>query len=291
MRIALLGVNGMLGADLFRHLGSYPTLQVMGLMRGDPRDTMIGTVPSSKNTSIVGGISYSEGKCLAKVLREFAPNVMVNCIGWRKQPQNASQTIEMIAANALLPHRLAMLAGEIGARLIHFSSDAVFSGKRGRYLEHDVPDPVDAYGVSKLLGEPNYPHCLILRTSMIGHVSKKSDQLVDWLIRQKGIINGYQKTVFSGLPTIEIASIMRTILLPRTELVGIWNLAAAPISKFELLKMIVEKYNIDVDVVPVAHPTFDRSLNASRFLDATGYVVKPWPELIEQMYENYKNNF
>ena len=195
----------------------------------------------------------------------------------------------MINANSLWPHSLAKLAGDLGARLIHFSSDGVFSGRQGQYRENDNPDPIDVYGHSKLLGEPDYPHCLTLRTSMIGHASKESDQLVDWLIRQNGTIKGYQQVIFAGLPTIEIALIVRSILLPRVDMAGVWHLAAEPISKFELLGLIVKRYGLDIEVIPIPDPVTNRSLDASRFCTTTGYVAPAWSELIDRMYEYQKS--
>ena len=275
----------MLGSTLFRYLGSDPALQVQGTMRGDPSGSTIGSVRHRPNASLVGYVKGPDDDQFVQVLADFGPNVIVNCVGCRQQPRSPAEAVKMIYANSLVPHKLAKLAGEFGARLIHFSSDGVFSGRRGLYREDKVPDPVDVYGHSKLLGELDYPHCLTLRTSMIGHASKESDQLVDWLFRQKVKINGYRQAIFSGLPTIEIAMIVREILLPRTELMGIWHLAAAPISKFKLLRLIVERYGLDVEVVPTPEPVIDRSLDASRFYTATGYVAPSWPELIDRMRE------
>jgi len=276
----------MLGAALCKHLSSDPALQIMGLMRGDPLVSSIrDIVPRANIFPIIGDVDHLEDERLLEILSDFSPDAIVNCIGWRQQPKCPGQSVKLIVANALWPHRLALLADQIGARLIHFSSDAVFSGSRGQYREDDPPDPVDVYGISKLLGEPREPHCLILRTSLIGHASPDSDQLVDWLLRQKGCVNGYEKAVFSGLPTVEIASIVRDIVLPQTKMAGIWHLAAAPISKFELLRQIVERYGIDLEVVPTAEPTIDRSLDASRFQEATGYCAPSWPELIDRMFK------
>jgi dTDP-4-dehydrorhamnose reductase len=285
VRILIAGVNGMLGGTLFRHLGSDPTLQVKGVMRGDPSEVTVGFLAPRPNTSLEGNVAGPDDERFVQVFANFKSDVTINCIGWRRRPRSAAEAVGMVTANSLWPHRLAMLAGDLGARLIHFSSDGVFSGERGHYREDDVPDPVDAYGLSKLLGEPDYPHCLILRTSMIGHASKDSDQLVDWLMRQKGKISGYQRAIFSGLPTIEIASIVREILLPRTDMAGIWHLAAAPISKFELLRLIVERYDLDVEVVPTLDPVIDRSLDASRFRAATDYIAPSWSELVYRMHE------
>src|SRR6185503_15884533 len=103
-----------------------------------------------------------------KALADFRPDAVVNAAGVVKQRGEAAEAIPSIEINALFPHRLAVACGELGAYLIHYSTDCVFSGRTGNYSESDMPDPVDLYGRSKLLGEVSGPGCLTLRTSMIG---------------------------------------------------------------------------------------------------------------------------
>ncbi len=290
MRILIAGVSGMLGFSLYRYLGDDPSLQIMGTMRGDPAASVLGKLPSARNRSLVGNILRPDDERLQCALAQFKPNAIINCIGWRRQPQCEFDNVKMIEANSLWPHQLALLAGNLKARLIHFSSDAVFSGRRGHYREEETPDPADSYGLSKLLGEPDYRQCITLRTSLIGHSPDKNDQLIDWFVRQKGKVNGYQRAIFSGLPTIEIASIVRNILLKRIDLFGVWHLASSPISKFELLSLVTARYGLDVKLKPTSNPVIDRSLDGARFAAETGYVAPSWPELIDQMcidQENY----
>lgn len=288
MRIHVAGVDGMLGSTLFRHLAADSALQVLGTVRSKQPESSIRIMGPSSNASIVGDMPATDEGSFLRLLTDFKPDIIINCIGVCQLPRNASEAVKLITANSLWPHRLAKLAGDLGARLIHFSSDGVFSGRRGQYRESDNPDPIDYYGRSKLLGEPDYPHCLTLRTSMIGHANKESNQLVDWLIRQNGKIKGYRHVVFTGLPTVEIASIVRTILLSREDMTGIWHLASEPISKFDLLRLIVMRYGLDIEVVPTPEPVSNRSLNASKFHDATDYVAPSWPELVDKMYEFQK---
>lgn len=288
MRIHIAGVDGMLGSALFKHLGTDPSLEILGTMRGKRPSSTIRLMAPRLNTSIIGNMPASDESCFLKILTDFKPDVIINCIGVRQVPRKASEAVQMITVNSLWPHRLAELAGDLGARLVNFSSDGVFSGRRGHYGEGDNPDPIDGYGLSKLLGEPDYRHCLTLRTSMIGHATQESDQLVDWLIRQNGKIKGFRQAIFNGLPTVEIAVIVRSIVLPRPDMTGIWHLGAEPISKFDLLRLIVERYGLDIEVMPTPEPVINRSLDASRFHFATGYIASPWPELIDKMYEFYK---
>jgi len=291
MRVSIIGVSGMLGIALFFHLGDDPNLKVQGIMRKDSLGPSLEALLLRDETFLVGGVKDLYGERLIEILKEFNPDVIINCVGCRQSPLSIKDTIEMITINSLWPHTLASLAQKMGARVINISTDAVFSGARGKYTESCTPSPVGVYGRSKLLGEINYPNCLTLRTSLIGHVSEDSDQLVDWLIRQKGIVNGYKNAIFSGLPTIELASIIRRILLEHKTLEGVYHIASQPISKYELLKLIVKIYGIEVTVVPVSEPVYDRSLNAASFFNATGYKPPDWQELVERMYKFYRSLF
>jgi dTDP-4-dehydrorhamnose reductase len=284
MRVVVFGANGMLGKSLLRELAGDPSLEILGLMRGDPAASR-PIAPPSRSNAIVEVSDMSDDGALLQRLRVFRPDAMINCVGWRRRPQGPAEAAAMIIANSVLPHRLAMMAGDLCARLIHISSDGVFSGRMGGYREENAPDPIDAYGRSKLLGEPDHPLCLSLRLSLIGHASKDSDQLVDWLLRQRGNVNGYRKAIFTGLPTVEVARVIRKVILPRPDLAGVWHLAAAPISKFELLKLIAARYGVDVEITPLDRPAIDRSLDGSRLRDATGYVAPPWPQLVDGMHE------
>ena len=291
MRVHVAGVGGMLGSTLFTYLGANPELQILGTMRREWPGSAGNEIGLRSNASLVDNISTSDHGAYAKLLAEFKPDVIINCIGLRQHPKNPEEVAKMISANSVWPHRLAEIAGDLGARLIHFSTDGVFSGRGdGSYREDVAPDPVDVYGRSKLLGEPDYAHCLTFRTSMIGHSNTNSDQLVDWLVRQSGKIKGYTQVIFSGLPTIEIASIIRSLVLPRNDLSGIWHLAADPVSKFELLGLIVKRYGLEIEVMPEPLPVINRSLDASRFRDLTGYVTPSWKDLVDKMYQFHAKN-
>jgi dTDP-4-dehydrorhamnose reductase len=187
--------------------------------------------------------------------------------------------------NAMLPHRLARLCALAGARLVHVSTDCVFNGKRGGYRESDTSDAEDLYGKSKYIGEVTMPHTITLRTSIIGHELNSAHGLVGWMLAQEGRIKGYRKAVFSGLPTVELSCIVRDIVLPTDQLSGLYHVAAAPIAKFDLLKLVAAAYGKSITIEPDDAVVIDRSLNADRFREATGYVAPAWPALVEKMKE------
>jgi dTDP-4-dehydrorhamnose reductase len=185
----------------------------------------------------------------------------------------------------MLPHRLARLCALAGARLVHISTDCVFNGRAGNYRESDISDAEDLYGKSKFIGEVAYPHAITLRTSIIGHELASAHGLVGWFLQQRGKVNGYRRAIFSGLPTVELARVIRSVILPRPDLSGLYHVASTPISKLELLQLVASAYGTSVEIEPDDRVAIDRSLNADRFREATGYVAPPWPVLVGQMQE------
>ena len=190
----------------------------------------------------------------------------------------------MLPINSLLPHRLARHCGAFNARLIHVSTDCVFDGAKGNYVESDVSNATDLYGMSKLIGEVAGTNAITLRTSIIGHELSTRHGLVEWFLAQTGSVNGFTKAYFSGLPTIELATIIRDHVLPRPTMNGLYHVAAARISKYDLLRQVAETYHKSIEIIPDDALVIDRSLNGSRFNEATGYVAPGWISLIEKMH-------
>jgi len=176
------------------------------------------------------------------------------------------------------------LAQLVGARLVHISTDCVFTGRRGGYVESDEPDATDLYGRSKLLGEVDYPNAITLRTSIVGHELTGSRSLLGWFLSQDTAVKGYTRSIFSGLPTCELARVVRDFVLPNPQLHGVFHVAAEPISKYKLLTLVNETYGKGLLIEPDDQLKIDRSLNASRFREATGYVAPTWPQLVAQMH-------
>jgi dTDP-4-dehydrorhamnose reductase len=168
--------------------------------------------------------------------------------------------------------------------MVHVSTDGVFSGKKGGYTEDDHPDATDVYGISKYLGEVRYPHTITLRTSIVGHELHASHGLLGWFLSQEIRCKCFSRAVFSGLPTVVMAQIVRDVVLPHPELSGLYHVASDPITKCELLRLVARVYRKSIEIVPDDGLVIDRSLNAERFRIATGYVAPAWPELIQLMH-------
>lgn len=287
MRVAVFGAAGMLGKAILRRLSRTSEVRAFGYAR-HAREVGSTTIAPPIQPEMYALPSITNDYELRDILAASNPDVIVNCIGHRGAKSNEDNVADVILANSWWPHQLAALAQAANARLIHFSSDGVFSGRQGGYREDDIPDAQDLYGRSKLLGEPLGEHCLTIRTSIIGHDHAESPQLLDWLLRQKGSVFGYRNMVFSGLTTIEISNIVADILLQRTDMSGIWNIASEPISKYDLLAIVIDKYQLEIELTPAPQPVIDRSLDGSRFNASTGYAPPTWLELITELRQSYR---
>jgi dTDP-4-dehydrorhamnose reductase len=231
---------------------------------------------------ILVGFDVESADALMRLFAATKPDVVVNCIGLVKQLSAANQILDAVL-NTVLPHRLAVLCEAVGARLIQVSTDCVFSGAKGRYVESDFPDAYDIYGRSKLLGEVDYPNAITLRTSIIGHELEGSRSLVGWFLAQQGAVKGFTKAVFSGLPTVELATVMKDYVVPRPQMRGLYHVSAAPINKYELLRLVAGAYGKDIRIDPSDELVIDRSLDSTRFQAETGYRAPAWPELVRRM--------
>ena len=284
MKVLVLGVSGMLGNAVFRFFSESTDYNVFGSARNGAVKKVF---PPALANKVIVGTDVDNPDSLAHLFSKIKPNVVINCIGLIKQLAEANDPLQAIPINSLLPHRLALLCEIAGARLVHISTDCVFSGSRGNYLESDLSDAADLYGRSKYLGEVDYPHAITLRTSIIGHELSSANGLVGWFLAQQGKVNGFTKAIFSGFPTIELAHIIRDVVVPQEKLSGLYHVASDPISKYALLKLVAQVYGKEIEILPEDEFTLDRSLNAEKFRLASGYSPPAWPVLIEKMF-NFK---
>jgi dTDP-4-dehydrorhamnose reductase len=281
-KIIVLGASGMLGNTVLRYFAARGVHDVVGIVRSRRSVRML---PAEVQDRIAEGGNIEDFDALVRLFARHRPTVVINCVGLVKQLDDSKDPLAAIPVNATLPHRLARLCSLMNARLVHLSTDCVFSGDKGMYVEGDVPDASDVYGRTKLLGEVDYPHALTLRTSIIGHELASNHSLVCWFLAQEGAVRGFSRAVFSGLPTVEIARVLDEVVLPRPELAGLYHLSADPIDKYSLLKLIAEAYGKEIRIDDDPSFVIDRSLDSSRFRSVTGYKPEAWPNLIRRMAE------
>lgn len=283
MKVLILGASGMLGSATFREFSADARYETWGTLRSGALRERFS--PESR-ARLITGVDATDQDALVSLLARVRPDAVINCVGVIKQASTAKDPLVTLPLNSMLPHRLAHLCGLVGARLVHISTDCVFTGKKGMYVESDVSDAEDLYGKSKYLGElHDFPHAITLRTSIIGHELGTNLALVDWFLSQTGTVKGFTKAIFSGLPTVELARVIKDLVLPKAELNGLYHVSVDPIDKFHLLSLVAKVYGKQINIEPDDKLHIDRSLDSSRFRAAFNYQPPSWDRLIATMHE------
>ncbi|MEA9598545.1 SDR family oxidoreductase [Polynucleobacter sp. AP-Sanab-80-C2] len=280
MKVLVLGANGMLGNEIFQAISKSNNIDSYGTLR---HSNLLNQFAPELSAKLIDGVEASNLEGVRKILRSLLPEKVINCIAINHFDRTRDQIDAAYKINVLLPHFLAKECRKIGSRLIHISTDGVFSGIKGGYSEFDIPDPIDEYGLQKLQGEVYYENCITLRTSMIGHSLNGQSGLLDWFLGQQDFCKGYINAMFSGLPTIEIANIIKDIIIPDASLTGLYHLSADPISKYEVLELIASEYEKKIELIADNSFTINRTLDSSKFKLHTGYTAPSWEKLISHM--------
>lgn len=279
MRVLILGGDGMLGHQLLKYfVGRH---EARATLRQDVAAYERYGLFSSQNSFF--GIDLRGQDGILDVMAEFRPEVVVNAVGIVKQRPTAKESIPCLEINALLPHRLAIVCKAIGARLVHISTDCVFSGRKGNYVESDRLDAEDLYGKSKSLGEVSDTGCITLRTSIIGQELSRKKSLLEWFLAQKGPINGFTRAIYSGLTTIELSRVIERVLLQQPTASGIYHVSSDPISKFDLLVLLKKRLGLPLEIGADDSFVCDRSLDSSRFRREFGYTPPSWNQLVDEL--------
>lgn len=280
MRVLILGGDGMLGHQLLRYFKEQHDVRVTVRLNHEAYEAY----GLFEGGSTFCGIDARRTDDVAQVIADFRPEAVVNAVGIVKQRSEAKEVIPSLEINSLLPHRLALVCQTVGARLVHLSTDCVFSGRKGNYCETDYSDADDLYGRTKFLGEVSESHCLTLRTSMIGPELSRKTGLLEWFLAQRGqTVKGFTKAIFSGFPTSELARIVERVLVEVPTVHGVYHVAAQPISKYDLLTLIRDRLRVPITIERDSTFECDRSLDASRFHRDTGYSPPPWDVMIDDM--------
>jgi dTDP-4-dehydrorhamnose reductase len=282
----VLGGAGMLGHKMFQLLrerfnGAFCTV------REDMREPPFDRVELLQGDDVAPDVDVTDFSTLEAILSAFRPEYVVNCVGVIKQRAEAVSPIPSITINSLLPHKLAQMAARWGGRVIHFSTDCVFSGKRGGYTEEDPSDGEDLYGKTKFLGEVAVANALTLRTSIIGRELTEHRSLLDWFLAQnQKTVRGYRRVIYSGVTTNYLAELVASIIQEHPGLNGLYQVASEPISKYDLLCLLREAYRLEVRIEPDDLEVSDRSMRCDRLREAIAYKCPPWPVLARQLAED-----
>ena len=283
MKVLILGVTGMLGHKIYQKL--LANVDVVGTIRGNYSE--IAKYKFFNESTITPNVDVLNLSLVEETVRMIKPDVVINCTGIIKQLPSSQERLLNIWVNSLFPHQLYRICQKIGIRLIHVSTDCVFSGRKGNYQESDPSDANDIYGKTKYLGEVPDDEALTIRTSLIGRELSTSHGLIEWFLSNRGSnIRGYSNAIFSGFPTMHLANIIANIILNHQGLTGIYHVSAEPISKFTLLDMVRRKMDVEVEIQKYSDFHCDRSLDSTLFRDITGFRPLPWEKMIKEFAQD-----
>ena len=270
----------MLGNTLFKYFNNINNLKTYGFLRNKER-----LIKKSKyfNNYWIIEKNFIDSSNLYLLLKEYKPKIIINCVGVVKQNPLSIDAQNSIEVNALFPHILYKCCQKLKSRLIHFSTDCIFSGIKGNYTESDISDANDIYGRSKFLGEIYGSNAITLRTSFIGNEIVSNRALLNWFLSQSGTIKGYKKAIYSGLTTLEIARVLNKYIIPNNSLEGLYHLSSFKIDKYTLLNILKDIYSKKIVIEEDSDYVIDRSLNSDKFKLKTGYQPIEWVKAIEEM--------
>lgn len=283
MDILILGGSGMLGHKLFQRLRKLHP-DTCCTIRGLVHDDALRKVDLFHAGNVIENCDATDWPALRRLLARLEPRTLINCVGVIKQRPAAKRPIPSIEINSLLPHKLAAACKDWGGKLIHFSTDCVFSGKSGNYVEDDLSDAEDLYGRSKFLGEVVDGDVITLRTSIIGRELEHRQSLLEWLLAQNhSRITAYTHAIFSGVTTNYLSQVVDRLIADFPHLTGLYQVVSPAVSKYELLRLLRDAYDLDIEIIP--DPTFhcDRSMKGEKFARATGYTCPGWPALVAEL--------
>jgi dTDP-4-dehydrorhamnose reductase len=280
MRILVFGGDGMLGHQLLEHLSTRGHEVKVTLRQELAAYREFGLFHPE---NAYAGIDVRSLDRIAEVFAHWRPEAVVNAVGIVKQRPTALEAIPSIEVNALFPHKLALLCQALGVRMIHMSTDCVFTGEKGNYKEKDFSDAEDLYGRTKYLGEVHERHCVTVRTSIIGREISRKQGLLEWFLSQRGKVNGFTNAIFSGFTTLELSRVIEKILLCPEDRSGLYHVSSEPISKYDLLLLIKDRMKLGVELKPTDNPRCDRSLDSSKFRREFRYTPPSWAQMIEEL--------
>ncbi len=284
-KILILGVSGMLGNILFTLFSqNYKIFDTYGTLRDKNKIKFF----NYQKKKLYFGYNVNNFEKFNILISKLKPDYVINCIGSIKQKKYTFK--EYLNINSFFPNKLNILCIKYNAKLIHFSTDCVFNGKYGNRNEHDEPDARDTYGITKFLGEVYSSNSITLRTSIIGHELGSSYGLLEWFLKSKNKVVGYENVKFNGVTTTEIFNLLKKIILIKKDISGLYHISSNKISKKKLLDLIAKIYKKNIKIIPSKKIIIDRSLNSSLIKNKINYKPPSWEKMIVSMKNFYENN-
>lgn len=285
MKILILGGNGMIGHKVYQALRiCFDDTWV--LLRQNLKDLKYKELFNFEK--VIHDIDLKEFDSLTGILDDLNPDIIINAAGITIRRGVDISISNTITINSALPHFLEeWVRGKNGKRLIHFSTDCVFSGKIGAYNENSFPDAVDYYGKTKALGEVTGSQSLTLRGSMIGRELANHTELLEWFLSQKGnTVRGFKNVIYSGITTVKMAEFVTKIITDFPSMSGLYNVSSVPISKYELLKLFNKNFGVGAEILINEDYHSKKDLISDRFYNETGFTIPEWKDLAIQLKDS-----
>ena len=274
-KVLVLGSTGQIGHQVYNYLKANSDFQLYN----------IAYRKKLNDDTILRDVRNEE--VFLKTISDLKPDVIINCIGILiegalKDPENA------IFINSYMPHRLKRLANELNSRLVHISTDCVFSGRKGQYVETDEKDGLDIYAKAKGLGEIIDDTHVTLRTSVIGpELKDDGEELFHWFMSQKKAVNGYTKAIWSGVSTIELAKAVKWVI--DDNITGLYHVTnGESICKYDLLNLIKKYSGKDIQINKVDGKVTDKSFIDTR--KERKYQIPSYEHMVKDLFDTINGN-
>lgn len=272
-KIFVFGKSGMLGRYVYTYLKE-KGYNVVGVGRTDVDASNYSTMLHKYVEN-----NMSEG------------DVVINCMGTIKPRVDELGDINAIKVNSLFPRELANLCEQYGVKLIHPTTDCVYTGSKGDYNENDPYDVSDVYGMTKALGEPS--NCTVIRTSIIGEEVGQGRSLVEWVKGNKGgKTNGYLNHYWNGVTCLQFAKIIETMISDNLFWVGTKHLHSDKLDKQQLSELINDSFGLGITITPTTvSTTVDRSMSTIYGDNLSKFNIPPLKTQIQEMFEFHDTLF
>ena len=271
-KVLIIGSNGMAGHLISDYLSLNSMFEIIRVARG---------LTNKKTDHLIDAKDFNS---IERLISDLKPDYVINAIGILNADAENNPDLAVLL-NSYFPHFLAKICDKYASRLFHISTDCVFNGTKGSYLENDFKDGIGFYAQSKALGEVNYLNHITIRTSIIGPDIKRSGiGLLNWILSQKGNINGYSEAFWGGVTTLELAKAIEFFIQKNIDGINLYHLTNnEKISKFDLLIIINKVFNLNLNITSTDKYKIDKSLiNSNKLID---YIVPSYQTMIEEMYK------
>ena len=285
MRILIIGGNGMIGHKMYQILSKFKE-DTWVTLRNDLSTYNFSSIYNYER--VIDNIDLTDFNCLSRILNELRPDIILNACGITIRRGVEKIKSNTILLNSALPHFLNEWVSVNNKRLIHFSTDCVFSGKKGDYLDTDIKDAYDLYGSTKSLGEIiDSDFAITLRGSMIGRELENKTELFEWFLKQTNKnIKGFSEVIYSGITTVKMAEIILTLIDCHPNLAGIYNISSMPITKFDFLKLCNEHFDVNAIIEKDNGYSSNKNLISENFFNQIGMKQPNWEDLIKQLKDD-----